>query len=218
MKKRVRDPEQTQRKLVAAAIVLILRQGFHATSVDQICAEAGVTKGSFFHHFANKEALGLAAIAAWAKIGRDAYAPAWHDAVSDPLKRLHRMLEIMSQLTERPEGPCVCIVGMMSQEMALQDETLRDACSGELLDWNQEVAAMLAAAKEKHPPAIDFDPVEVAWFLNSLWQGSMLVGKTRAEPALIRRNLTHARAYLDHLFGTQGRASRKPKSPSRSKS
>jgi TetR/AcrR family transcriptional repressor of nem operon len=43
--------------------------------------------------------------------------------------------------------------------------------------------------------------VEVAWFLNSLWQGSMLIGKTCRTPEMIRRNLQIARGYVDGLFG-----------------
>lgn len=200
MQKRTRDPEETRRKLVGAAVTLILRQGFSATKIDQICAEAGVTKGSFFHHFPNKDAIGFAAIAAWGQIGQDAYAPAWRDQLGDPLQRLHLMLDIMSGFTERLEGPCVCVVGMMSQEMAQKDETMRSACAAELQFWNEQVTSLLAAAKERHTPITEFDPAQVAWFLNSLWQGSMLVGKTCDSQAMIRANLQIAREYVDGLF------------------
>ena len=45
--------------------MLVRRQGYAATSVDEICAAAGVSKGAFFHHFASKEALGIAAAEQW---------------------------------------------------------------------------------------------------------------------------------------------------------
>ncbi|MFE3456139.1 TetR/AcrR family transcriptional regulator [Nocardiopsis aegyptia] len=41
--------------LVAAARGLFVDDGFSATSLDAICAEAGVTRGAFYHHFKNKE-------------------------------------------------------------------------------------------------------------------------------------------------------------------
>lgn len=41
---------------------VIRAQGLHATTVDDLCAAAGVTKGAFFHHFATKEALAVAAV------------------------------------------------------------------------------------------------------------------------------------------------------------
>src|SRR5687768_11297513 len=42
-------------RLLAATQQLILSKGFPATSVDEICEVAGVTKGSFFYHFTNKD-------------------------------------------------------------------------------------------------------------------------------------------------------------------
>ena len=59
--KRERDPAATRQRLIDATVRLMLRQGFAATSVDRICGEAGLTKGSFFHHFESKEAVGKAA-------------------------------------------------------------------------------------------------------------------------------------------------------------
>ncbi len=57
---------QTARtRLIDAAHQLVRRKGYAATSVDEICSAAGVTKGAFFHHFASKEALGVAAAEQW---------------------------------------------------------------------------------------------------------------------------------------------------------
>lgn len=202
-KKKERNPAETRAKLVGATVQLILKQGFAATSVEQICAEAGVTKGSFFHHFENKEAIGKAAVAWWGDFGTQLYAEAWRDAGLDPLEQLHRMLDIMSGFTERPDQVCTCVVGMLSQELAQSHPAMRVECERQLDLWTANVAKMLQQAKARHPPKIDFDPTEVAWFLNSLWQGSMLVGKTRGDPGpeMIRRNLQLARQWVDGLFG-----------------
>ena len=89
----------------------------------------------------------------------------------------------------------------LSQELALANPALREACSQYLWDWTEFVRQLLEEAKTAMPPAVDFDAEEVAWFLNSLWQGSMLVAKTRQDPDIIRRNLAHARAHVDGLFG-----------------
>ena len=197
--RRRRSPEETREDLVQATVRLILRKGFPGTSVDEICTEAGVTKGAFFHHFTNKEEIGVAAIGWWGDMGGRLYAPAWRDNEADPLERIWRMLEIMSGFIEQPD-PCVCVVGMMSQEFAQSNECLRSAADRELTVWTEEVAHLLGEAKKLHKPAINFDPVTVAWFLNSLWQGSMLAAKTHGDQAMIRANLTIARDYVASLF------------------
>jgi TetR/AcrR family transcriptional repressor of nem operon len=197
-----RHPEETKRKLVEATLQLMIQQGFAATSVDQICAEAKLTKGSFFHHFDNKEAIGRAAVEAWGEFGGNLYAEAWKDPNLDPLDQLHRFFDIMIGFNERNQ-PCLCMVGMMSQEMALKNPMMRVACERQLQIWSDMVVRMLTAAKKLHLPVIPFDPEQVAWFLNSLWQGSMLIGKTRQRPEMTIANLHHARAYVDSLFGIQ---------------
>ncbi len=178
----------------------MLRQGFAGTTVDQICGEAGVTKGGFFHYFANKEAIGHAAIEWWGAMGTALYEEAWANAEEDPLEQLHRMFDIMISFTQQPDEPCVCVVGMMSQELAQTHPELRAACSAQLQLWTDNVAKMLEAAKQRHQPKVEFDSTSVAWFLNSLWQGSMLVSKTLRDPKMIVANLNQARAYVDELF------------------
>ena len=195
-----RNPAETRAKLVSATVQLMLTQGFNATSVDQICAEAKVTKGSFFHYFGSKEAIGLAAVNWWGQMGTDIYSEAWKDPNEDPLQQFYKFLEIMTGLTSRPDQPCMCMVGMFSQEMAVGNAAMREACAGHLATWSGFVIKMLSEAKTKHPPVIDFDPESVAWFLNSLWQGSMLVAKTHQRQTMIAENIRHARAYVDGLF------------------
>jgi TetR/AcrR family transcriptional regulator, transcriptional repressor for nem operon len=199
-KKNARNPTETKGKLVAATVGLMLKQGFAATTVDAICASAGLTKGSFFHHFESKEAVGKAAVEWWGRMGTALYAEAWNEASLDPLGQLHRMLDIMAGFTKRPGEACVCMVGMMSQELAATNPVMQEVCAKELQAWTENVTRLLSAAKKKHKPKAEFDPKAVAWFLNSLWQGSMLIGKTCQSQAMIRANLKLARSYVDGLF------------------
>jgi TetR/AcrR family transcriptional repressor of nem operon len=176
----------------------MLKRGFNATTVDEICAEASLTKGSFFHHFENKDDIGRAAVRAWGEFGQSLYAEAWKEP-GEPLEEIHRLFDIMEGITRRPE-PCVCLVGMLTQEMSGEHPGFRAACARELDTWTEMFRSRLEAAKQQLQPAPDFDPAEVAWFLNSLWQGSALIGKARQSTEMIRNHLKLARAYVDSLF------------------
>ncbi len=52
----------TRQGLVDEARVLFARRGYHAASLNEVCAGAGVTKGALYHHFKNKEDLFLAVL------------------------------------------------------------------------------------------------------------------------------------------------------------
>lgn len=199
---RVKEGElPTKEKLVDAAVRLMVKRGFVATGVDDVCAEAGVTKGAFFHYFKSKEEIGVAALQRWADFGMALYAEAERqDITADPLGRVHRMLDIMTGFAEQPEECVCCLVGMFAQEMSFTNEHLRKGSARALGDWTSYVATLLKEAREIHKPVVDFDAEGVAWFLNSIWQGSMLIGKTQPDSAVVIRNLRYARDYMDSLF------------------
>jgi len=193
----IKEPK-ARRKLIEATTSLMLRRGFNATTLDEICAEAGVAKGSFFYHFENKDDIGHAVAKAWGEFGQAMYAEAWKTP-GEPLEEIHRLFDIMEGITRRLE-PCVCLVGMLTQEMSGEHSRFREACVRELDVWTEMFRSRLEAAQEQLKPAVNFSPAEVAWFLNSIWQGSMLVGKARQSPEMIRTNLRLARTYVDSLF------------------
>lgn len=214
---RRKQPVETRQRLVDAAVRLMLKQGFAGTTVDQICADAALTKGSFFHHFDSKEAICKAAIEWWANMGTSLYAASWADPTADPLDQLYSLLDIMAGLASRPDQPCLCLIGMMSQEVAVTHPDLRESCAQHLDTWTVNAERLIRAAKERHTPTASFDPNEVAWFLNSLWQGSMLVAKTNRNQNLISQNLRIARNHIDQLFiaakDTNGRSAKVPSNP-----
>jgi TetR/AcrR family transcriptional repressor of nem operon len=190
----------TVERLITATQFTMLRHGYARTTIDDICAHAAVSKGSFFHHFPSKEAICRAGVDAWGEMGMRLYSVAWSDPHTDPLEQCHRLLDIMISFTATRDEPCLCLVGMMSQELALSNPEMREVCAGHLTVWTQMVAQMLTQAKRLHPPARDFDPEHVGWMLNSLWQGSMLIAKTRKKPRMIVDNLELARSHITSLF------------------
>src|SRR6188474_2457999 len=60
--------EETRTKILDSAIQLFSTRGFNAASVDDICEEAGISKGAFYHHFKSKQLLFLALLDGWLQV------------------------------------------------------------------------------------------------------------------------------------------------------
>ena len=97
-------PKTGRERLVAAAIELFYRRGFGAVGIDQVIAEAGVTKTTFYKHFESKDDLMVAAVQR-----RDEWeSQAWARAVrkiagDDPVKQLLAMLDVMDVWFNDPD-------------------------------------------------------------------------------------------------------------------
>jgi TetR/AcrR family transcriptional repressor of nem operon len=196
-----RDPDATRQRLLEAARDLILAQGFSATGIQQICRQAGVSKGAFFHHFSSKDDLCQVVLAGWTDFGLGIFRQASAAPARYPLERVHRFLDILIGVIRQAPGPTTCVLGIVAQETALASPVLAAACSGHFAEWTDYARELLEEARAAQPPRIDFDPEALAWFLNSVWQGSMLIAKARRDPEMIVRNLERARAHIDNLFG-----------------
>lgn len=195
-------PEK-KRKLIEATIGRMLTQGFAATSVDEICADAGVTKGSFFYYFTSKEDICRAAMDTWAGWWVGILQAAHFDEITDPLDRIERLFGVMEETYLNPNAGAGCLIGTVAQEVASSNRALGDCCEEHLNGWAEIVRQMLADAKTTHPPRTDFDPATLAGLMLSLAQGSLLIAKTRQDRQIIRENLQHCRAYIAMLFGTK---------------
>jgi AcrR family transcriptional regulator len=57
--------EETHARILESSVKLFSTRGYSAASVDDICAEAGVSKGAFYHHFESKQTLFLALLDGW---------------------------------------------------------------------------------------------------------------------------------------------------------
>ena len=57
--------EETHAHILEAALRRFANYGYSAASVDDICADAGVSKGAFYHHFPSKQAIFLALLNSW---------------------------------------------------------------------------------------------------------------------------------------------------------
>src|SRR5512138_755897 len=80
-------------RLLDVANRLFYRQGYHATGIDTILAEAELAKMTLYHHFASKEELIVAALARRSQAIGAALAAAMQAAGSSPRKRLQALFD-----------------------------------------------------------------------------------------------------------------------------
>src|SRR5689334_15819032 len=81
-------PHESKTKFLDAALRVIRTRGYTATRIDDVCVAAGLTKGSFFHHFKSKEELAIAAADHFSAMADRIFAAAPYQRAEDPLERL----------------------------------------------------------------------------------------------------------------------------------
>lgn len=120
----------TRDRLIQAAAELMIRKGYQAAGVDEVCRLAGAQKGSFYHFFPAKTDLALAALAfAWSEIQHEVFEAV--DTGGDPgLDRLRRFVDAADAFHRRQWAARQVLgsaIGALGQEMAGQDERIRAA-------------------------------------------------------------------------------------------
>ena len=196
-----------RRKLLDAALSLIREQGYNATTIDQLCARAGVAKGSFFHHFADKPALAVAAAEHWATTTGALFAHAPYHAPADPLDRLLAYIDFRKALIAGALPEFTCLVGTMAQEVYQTQAAIRDACAASITSHAATLEADIAAAIALYGVNGGFTPQSLALHTQAVLQGAFIVAKATGEAAVAVESVDHLRRYVELLFSArQGEA------------
>jgi len=99
---------ESKTKLLDATLKVVRAKGYSATRIEDVCAEAGLTKGSFFHHFKSKEDLALSAVAHWDARTSATFVTAPYHEAADPLSRVIAYIEFRKALLtgDLPDFTC----------------------------------------------------------------------------------------------------------------
>src|SRR5512139_1469409 len=136
--------------LLNATLELVRKQGWAATSIDQLCRQVGVTKGAFFHHFPSKEALGVAAAEHWSAVTAPLFANAKYHDQADPLDRIFGYLDFRAALAKGPLEAFTCFAGTTVQEAFATSAPIRAACGESIFDHAAWLTGDFRAAIESH--------------------------------------------------------------------
>jgi TetR/AcrR family transcriptional repressor of nem operon len=170
-------------QLVEGGSRVLFEKGFHASSVNDIVAAAGVPKGSFYNHFESKEALALEVVA---RYGASYPLDALRGGEGPPLERLRRHFELIVERTAERGVGLGCLLGNFSTELAGHSSVIGEYVAGAMDQWSDAVATALTQAQA----AGDLDPAHDAETL-----GAYLVNAY--EGAVARAKVSDDRAPLD---------------------
>src|SRR5258707_311423 len=143
-------PPTPRVKLLDAALATIREKGYSSTSVDELCTQAGVSKGAFFHYFKSKDALAVAAAKHWSEITGAFFETAPYHKHSDPLDRVLGYLDFRKAILKGEIAEFTCLAGMMVQEIYGTHPDIREACEASISGHAATIEADIAEAMKRY--------------------------------------------------------------------
>jgi TetR/AcrR family transcriptional repressor of nem operon len=109
----------------------------------------------------------------------------FEDGSLSPKQKLRRYFDVVTDKLADENWTKGCLVGLLSLEASGQNEALRNRLAALFGDWLEPFALEIAAAQDAGDIAPDFEPLDVAKFLLSSWQGAVLWMKVERGPAAL---------------------------------
>jgi TetR/AcrR family transcriptional regulator, transcriptional repressor for nem operon len=187
-------------RLLDAARDVIRAQGYAATTVDDLCRAAGVTKGAFFHHFPNKDALAVAAAEWWTTTTSAVFATAPYHAHPDPLERVLGYIDFRRDIIAGEIPAFTCLVGTMTQEAYGASPAIREACAASIFGHAATLEPDIAAAMAARGIVGGWTPGSLARHTQAVLQGAFILAKAADDAEVARDSVDHLRRYVELLF------------------
>jgi TetR/AcrR family transcriptional repressor of nem operon len=187
-------------RLLDAALTVIRQKGYCATSVDDLCAAAGVTKGAFFHHFPSKDALGAASADHWTAVTAPMFAEAAYHDLADPLDRIFGYLDLRDALLAGGIAEFTCMAGTLLQETHQTGPAIAAAAHAAITFHARTLEADFQQAIDRYGPPDCPSAASLALHTQTVLQGAFILAKGEGTADVARDSLNHLRRYLRLLF------------------
>jgi TetR/AcrR family transcriptional repressor of nem operon len=189
--------------LLDAALLVFRAKGYTATRVEDICEAAGLTKGSFFHHFQSKEDLAIAAAEHWINVTSPVFLSAEYRRLPDPLDRLLAYIDFREGLIKGALPEYTCFAGTIIQEVYETHPAVRDACEKSITGHAAMLEADIDEAMHLYGVDRSFSAESLALFTQAVLQGAFVLAKAKQGPAVAVDCVDHLRLYIEKLFVRQ---------------
>lgn len=195
----VRNPDATRARLLEAGFHEIHRKGFRAASLDSILEGTEVSKGALYHHFPNKQALGLAIVD---EVIREFILDRWVrplEGSRDPVSTLIQVMEeAASQITE-DQAEVGCPLNNLIQEMSSVDPVFREHLEAVAGVWLKGIADAFREGQRHGTVRKDVDCDAAAAFVVAAMEGAIGLLKLTRDRKQMRRALDELTGYLRNL-------------------
>jgi AcrR family transcriptional regulator len=195
---------ETRERILDAAEAAILDKGFAATSIEELIAAVGITKGGFFYHFKDKGELAKALLVRYIEredtLFDEIFARA--DALNDdPLEGFLIGLTMLSELmADLPNGHPGCLVASFCYQDRLFDKEVRELNTAAVLGWRKRFRERLDVIAQYYPPKLKVDLDDVADMLSVIADGGIILSKVVHDKNALPRQVLLYRDYVRTIF------------------
>ncbi len=194
----------TRQRILDVAQEAVLAKGFEATSIEEIVVAVEITKGGFFYHFSDKNALARALIDRYIaeenRMFDDLFGRA-RDLTDDPLQAMLVGLKLLAELFEDiPGGHPGCLIATACYQDRLFDADVREINQQAILGWRARFGAMFREIAEHYPPRTPVDCDVLGDMLSAVCEGGIIVAKATRQPQVLPQQLLLFRDMVRVLF------------------
>jgi TetR/AcrR family transcriptional repressor of nem operon len=184
-RKRTNDPEGMRRRVLDVAEASFQARGYHASSLGELMAAAGVTGGALHHHFPTKKALALAVIEERVAAAVDETWIAPVRAAGSAREGVRAVFEAVARELEQQGFVRGCPLNNLAHELSLADRDFRSALAGIFAAWRRAIADKVRADQQAGREA-DTDPERFATLTVAAYSGAMSMAKTAQDVGPLR--------------------------------
>lgn len=182
----------TKQRLIDAGMGMLLEHGYNDLGIQALLEATRTPKGSFYHHFKDKEDFALQVIDHYMQQVHAGLDACLEDGSRPPLARVRHFFELTQQ-AYRKEGYMGCLLGGLGQELSGISDVFRrkiEACFSQIAG---RLAGCLELARRNGDLPAGADTRRLAGLLVDCWEGAALRSRLRGSAAPLK-------AMLDFYF------------------